>query len=69
VLTLTDTAGRQVDTTRTEPDGTYRLTAPGAGTYLLVCLPAPAQRPHELDTAPQAAWVSLDGVPVTHDIG
>jgi EmrB/QacA subfamily drug resistance transporter len=37
VLTLADLTGRQLDTARTGPDGSYRLVPPDYGTFLLVC--------------------------------
>lgn len=67
VLTLLDTAGREISHTRTDPDCSYRLVAPSAGTYLLVCLPDPVTEPAAANR-PRADWISLDGVPVTHDI-
>ena len=39
VLTLVDAEGRQIDTTTTT-DGTYGLSAPVPGRYLLICTPA-----------------------------
>ena len=40
VLTLVDLQGRQVDRARTEDNGSYRLTCPESGVYMLVCLPS-----------------------------
>ena len=37
VLTLIDTTGRQVDRAATDRDGRYRLVAPAAGSYTVVC--------------------------------
>jgi EmrB/QacA subfamily drug resistance transporter len=65
-LTLVDATGHQVDATHTEADGSYRLAAPEAGTYLLTCLPAPALA--EAPSPPRADWVTTSGVPTSHDI-
>jgi hypothetical protein len=40
---LIDTAGNQVDITRTNDDGTYTLCAAGEGHYLLICASPPHQ--------------------------
>jgi EmrB/QacA subfamily drug resistance transporter len=37
ILTLTDLGGRQVERTRAGDDGSYRLPASTAGTFLLIC--------------------------------
>jgi MFS family permease len=66
VLILVDAAGRQVAATHAEADGSYRLAAPEAGTYLLTCLPTPALA--EAPSPPRADWVTTSGVPTSHDI-
>lgn len=39
VLTLVDLQGRQVDRTHTHDNGSYELSCPDNGVYMLVCLP------------------------------
>ncbi len=72
VLTLADAAGRQIGTTRSDADGAYRLSAPHQGTYLLICQLASSSRDPDTGEvpgrSPRATWVSVNGVPVTHDI-
>ena len=58
-LTLTDLAGRQLDVARSAADGTYRLTAPAGGTFLLVCLADGFQ--------PLASTVTVSGADVSRD--
>ncbi|MGH8883030.1 MAG: carboxypeptidase-like regulatory domain-containing protein, partial [Stackebrandtia sp.] len=62
VLTLVGAEGRQVGQATSSDDGSYRITAPATGKYLLICR-APAA-----DREPQASWVSIDGRPTRHDI-
>jgi MFS family permease len=68
VLTLADAAGRQIDHTHSHTDGTYHLTAPEEGTYLLICQPSPEATAGNGTARPRAAWVSVNGIPLTHDI-
>jgi EmrB/QacA subfamily drug resistance transporter len=67
VLTLVDADGHQVAATHTEADGSYRLAAPDAGTYLLASLPDPATDPGQANP-PRADWIRLTDVPTSHDI-
>jgi len=60
VVTVTDQVGRQEGSTTTGRDGTYRVTLPGGGTYLVVAASG-ALEPH-------AALVPVAGEPVRHDI-
>ena len=59
-ITLIDRAGRQAGRGRSEPDGSYRVQTPGAGTYTLVAAAASRQ--------PQAATVAVGGQPADQDI-
>jgi EmrB/QacA subfamily drug resistance transporter len=59
-LTLVDVNGAQVDLGRTGGDGSYRLHAPQAGHYLLVCTAPPNQ--------PTAARIALDPDTTRHDV-
>ncbi|MFJ8825903.1 MFS transporter [Streptomyces sp. NPDC102467] len=59
-VTLISLTGRQLSRTVARSDGGYELTAPGAGTYVLI---AAAER-HE----PQAATVTVGAEPLAHDI-
>jgi hypothetical protein len=67
VLTLIDADGYQVAATHTEADGTYRIAAPAAGTYLLAYQPDPAKDPSEANQ-PRADWIRVNRVPTSHDI-
>ena len=44
-VTLIDTAGRQAGRASTGPDGSFRISAPGEGTYTLIAM-ASGHRPH-----------------------
>lgn len=69
VLSLLDQRGGLVDHTGTDAHGAYRLAAPAAGQYLLVCAPARHTGAPDEPAAPRAAhWVSLNGRPIEHDI-
>ncbi|NKI42371.1 MFS transporter [Streptomyces physcomitrii] len=59
-VTLTSLAGRQAGRAFTGPDGSYKLTAPGPGTYVLIAAAGRYQ--------PQAATVVVAGEPVTYDL-
>jgi EmrB/QacA subfamily drug resistance transporter len=59
-LTLIDLTGRQVDRDSTGPDGSYALTAPAAGPYMLIT----AAEGHH----PQAATIVVGDVPLAHDV-
>ncbi|MFC8127475.1 MFS transporter [Streptomyces sp. NPDC057302] len=59
-VTLISLTGRQLGRTVARPDGGYELTAPGAGTYVLIA----AATGHE----PQAATVSIGEEPLAYDI-
>lgn len=59
-LTLIDRAGHQASRGRSEPDGSYRVQTPGAGTYTLVAAAASYR--------PQAATVAVGGHPADHDV-
>ena len=59
-VTLTDVSGRQIDRTRSGPDGDYRLRPWAGGTYLLIAA-AP-------NLAPNAAMVALADSPVRRDV-
>ena len=59
-ITLIDRAGRQAGRGRSEPDGSYRVQTPGAGTYTLVAAAASCQ--------PLAATVAVGGQPADQDI-
>ncbi|MGH3673344.1 MAG: hypothetical protein ACRDSH_22415, partial [Pseudonocardiaceae bacterium] len=65
VVTLVDMTGRQQAITTTDT-GSYHLSAPTPGPYLLICTP----RPDESTTGagPHASLVSVSGRLVTHDI-
>ncbi|HEY3683569.1 MAG TPA: DHA2 family efflux MFS transporter permease subunit [Streptosporangiaceae bacterium] len=63
VLTLVDAEGRQLDATSTE-DGTYRLTAPAPGRYLLICSPADDTQGYQ----PTADYVTVTGSGIDHSI-
>ena len=58
-LTLTDLSGRQLDRDFSDPDGQYRLGAPGGGSYLVICASTARQ--------PGIALVAVADVPVRHD--
>lgn len=71
VLTLTDRHGNEVDHTHTDQHGTYRLAAPAAGQYLLICSPPSSNGegvPAQLPRVQQASWITVNGAPVRHDI-
>jgi MFS family permease len=68
VLTLLDSHSRQVDSTDTDEQGEYRLSAPSAGQYLLVCTPPTSGRGHIAEGPCHADWIRLDGTPLNHDI-
>jgi len=55
-MTLIDPAGRQAGRGSTAPDGSYRISTPGQGTYTLIAM-ASAHRPH-------ASAVRVGGEPV-----
>jgi len=59
-VTLIDPAGRQAGRGTTGPDGSYRISTPGQGTYTLIAM-ASAHRPH-------ASAVRVGGVPVEVDV-
>jgi EmrB/QacA subfamily drug resistance transporter len=59
-LTLIDLGGRQVDRAGTRADGSYMLTAPGAGPYMLIA----AADGHQ----PQAATVVVGDEPLSYDV-
>jgi EmrB/QacA subfamily drug resistance transporter len=59
-VTLIDPAGRQAGRGSTGPDGSYRISAPGQGTYTLIAM-ANAHRPH-------ASAVRVGGQPVEVDV-
>ncbi len=59
-LTLIDLGGRQVDRATTGVDGSYGLTAPGAGPYMLIT----AADGHQ----PQAATVVVGDRPLGYDV-
>ncbi|HYZ53474.1 MAG TPA: DHA2 family efflux MFS transporter permease subunit [Streptosporangiaceae bacterium] len=59
-VTLIDPAGRQAGRDSTGPDGSYRISAPGQGTYTLIAM-ANAHRPH-------ASAVRVGGQPVEVDV-
>jgi hypothetical protein len=59
-VTLIDPAGRQAGRGSTGPDGSYRISAPGQGTYTLIAM-ANAHRPH-------ASAVRVGGQPVEIDV-
>jgi EmrB/QacA subfamily drug resistance transporter len=59
-VTLIDPAGRQAGRGSTGPDGSYRISAPGQGTYTLIAM-ANAHRPH-------ASAVRVSGQPVEVDV-
>ncbi|MCU1667660.1 MAG: transporter [Blastococcus sp.] len=59
-VTLTDVSGRQIDRTRSGPDGDYRLHPWAGGTYLLIAA-AP-------NLSPNAAMVALADSPVHRDV-
>ena len=63
-VTLVDLQGQQVGTTRTEPDGGYRLQPPETGEFVMICAP------HRMGGAPRprAVLVAVDGRPVSHDV-
>lgn len=60
VVTLTDLAGRQVDTVRAGADGDYLVRAPAPGRYLLTC--------SATGFAPVAAAVELGAGPVRRNL-
>lgn len=55
VLTLVSAKGQQVGQATASDDGSYQITAPATGSYLLICR-APSG-------GPQATWVSIDRRP------
>jgi EmrB/QacA subfamily drug resistance transporter len=59
-LTLIDLHGHQLGRATTEGDGSYALTAPGGGTYMLIA----ASEGHE----PQVAAVVVGNEPVSYDL-
>ena len=59
-VTLIDPAGRQAGRGSTGPDGSYRISTPGPGTYTLIAM-ASAHRPH-------ASAVRVGGDPVEVDV-
>jgi hypothetical protein len=59
-VTLIDPTGRQAGRGSTGPDGSYRISAPGQGTYTLIAM-ANAYRPH-------ASAVRVGGQPVEADM-
>jgi EmrB/QacA subfamily drug resistance transporter len=60
IVTLIDPAGRQAGRGSTGPDGSYRISAPGQGTYTLIAM-ASSHRPH-------ASAVNVGGQPVAVDV-
>jgi hypothetical protein len=68
VLTLLDEASHQIDTSGTDEQGAYRLSAPNPGRYLLVCTPPVSRREHAATGPCQATWIRLDGTPRSHNI-
>ncbi|WP_082469305.1 MFS transporter [Sciscionella sediminilitoris] len=60
VVTLIDTAGRQVGRASTGPDGGYRLAAPSAGRYVLI-VSADAHQP-------EASSITVGGNPLEMDL-
>jgi len=59
-VTLIDPAGRQAGRGSTGPEGSYRISTPGEGTYTLIAM-ASAHRPH-------ASAVRVGGEPVEVDV-
>ncbi len=59
-VTLIDPTGRQAGRSRTDPDGAYRIPAPGSGTYTLIAM-ANSHQPH-------ASAVRIGGQPVELDV-
>jgi uncharacterized surface anchored protein len=59
-LTLIDLGGRQVDRASTQHDGSYALTAPGPGSYMLIA----AADGHQ----PQAATAVVGDEPLRYDL-
>ncbi|MGH3793278.1 MAG: MFS transporter [Pseudonocardiaceae bacterium] len=59
-LTLIDVNGAQIDRGRSGSDGSYRLHAPGTGSYLLICTAPPNQ--------PTAVRISIGTETTNHDI-
>ncbi|MEU7485783.1 MFS transporter [Streptomyces sp. NPDC042319] len=59
-VTLIDIGGRQLGHARTAQDGSYGLSAPGAGTYVLIASAGTRQ--------PQAATVVVGDEPVQYDL-
>jgi hypothetical protein len=66
VVTLVDMNGGQRDSTATDADGGYHLTAPAPGTYLLICIPQPTESTY--GAGPHAGLVSVTSHPITHDL-
>ncbi|MGH3797808.1 MAG: FUSC family protein [Pseudonocardiaceae bacterium] len=64
-VTLVDMNGQQRARTATDA-GSYCLTAPAPGTYLLICTPQPDESTNE--AGPHAGLISIGGRPVTHDV-
>lgn len=65
VVTLVDMTGRQRARTTTDT-GSYHLSAPAPGPYLLICTPQPDES--TTGAGPHASLVSVSGRPVTHDV-
>jgi EmrB/QacA subfamily drug resistance transporter len=59
-VTLIDTSGHQAGRAHTGPDGSFRISAPGAGLYTLIAMAAAHQ--------PQADTVRMGDGPVQHDV-
>ncbi|WP_052864567.1 MFS transporter [Streptomyces niger] len=59
-VTLIDIGGRQLGHARTAQDGSYGLSAPGAGTYVLIASSGTRQ--------PQAATVVVGDEPIQYDL-
>jgi uncharacterized surface anchored protein len=59
VVTLADLSGRQVAVARTDTEGRYEVTGPGAGTYLVIASAAGHQ--------PSASLVMVTSGPARHD--
>ncbi|MGH3794154.1 MAG: MFS transporter [Pseudonocardiaceae bacterium] len=67
-LTLVDVYGGQIDRSRSGRDGSYRLHAPEAGNYLLICT-APPNRPYaeRVVVGPQTASYDIVMLPQPDD--
>ncbi|WP_019856233.1 MFS transporter [Actinopolyspora mortivallis] len=60
VLTLTDSLGNQIDRTRSDEQGHYRVTPTGGGTYVLIAAAG--------DYQPTASMIVVSGRAVRHDV-